>query len=365
MPNLSIDTVNAPTIIKESLHNLSAQITFEKSSNKGANGHLFFGYNRVLNRKMAIKYYYWGGASEYHAEPQRLAQIESEHVVKIYHAELIDQSWAYFITEYCQNGDLDDFLELRPMGLRQALDIIMNLLSGLSYLHGMRFIHRDLKPQNILIGDDCRALIGDFGSVKRIPDGLDEIPGSGHAILYRPPESVTTGQYGLQGDIYQLGIILYQILGGYLPYEGTAWLNKRTIKGYNELKDPIDQSIYIDNIIKQKIIGGKLIDLHSLPPWVPTNLKRVITKATQPNNEKRYPSVASFLTTINTLRSKVPDWAIIDGYPTLSNITSYRICREGKDSYRVEKRRTSNWRKDNSFGVASLINQVNAIEKAT
>lgn len=364
MANLPIDTINAPDIIKDSLHNLSAQITFEKASNKGANGYLFFGQNKVLNRKVAIKYYYWGGTPEFHAEPQRLAQIESENVVKIHHAELIDDNWAYFITEYCENGDLDDLLELGPIGLKQALDIIMNLLSGLSHLHGMRFVHRDLKPQNILVGDDNRALIGDFGSVKKVPDGRDNIPGSGHAILYRPPESVATGTYGLRGDIYQLGIILYQVLGGYLPYEQTAWLNKRTRKKYNKLSDPIDQSIYIDDIIKDKIVKGKLIDSNSLPPWVSTSLKRVINKATNPDSVKRYESAASFQTHINTLKAKLPNWDIIDGYPTLSNTTSYRICREGKNNYRVEKRRAGDWRKDNSFGITSLVDQVRAIENA-
>lgn len=362
MINLSIDTINAPEIIKDSLHSLSTQITFEKTSSKGANGYLFFGHNNVINRRVAIKYYYWGGESEFHAEPRRLAQIDSENVVKIYHAELINQDWAYFITEYCKNGDLDDFLEQGPVGLRKAIDIVMNLLSGLSHLHGIRFAHRDLKPQNILIGDDYRALIGDFGSVKKIPNGQEDIPGSGHAILYRPPESVQFGRYGLRGDIYQLGIILYQALGGYLPYEGTAWLNKLTTKGYNALSDPFDKSRYIDNIIKEKIVAGNLISSNHLPPWVPTSIKRVISKAINTDVNKRYESVASFLTRLNTLKSKVSNWDIIEGCPTLLGTTSYRICYESKGKYRVEKRRKGEWRKDNSFEITDLANQVRAIE---
>jgi hypothetical protein len=82
MPTLSLDTVNVPEVIKNSLKSLESQVTFEKASIKGANGYLFFGHNQVLNRKAAIKYYYWGGDPEFHAEPQRLAQIESDNVVK-------------------------------------------------------------------------------------------------------------------------------------------------------------------------------------------------------------------------------------------------------------------------------------------
>lgn len=364
MPNLSIDTVNAPQVIINSLHALSNQISFEKVSLKGTNGYLFIGHNHVLDRKVAIKYYYWGGDPRFHAEPQQLAQIQSENVVQIYHAELLDNDWAFFVTQFCPRGDLDDLLEISPLGLKNAIDILINLLSGLSHLHGNRFVHRDLKPQNILISDEQIALIGDFGSVKRIPQDRESIPASGHAVLYRPPEAANNDEYGFKSDIYQLGIILYQVLGGYLPYEETAWLNRLNHRHYNKLIDPIDKSIYVDNIIKNKIIRGTLLNISSLPPWVTTRLKRAINRATNVNVDRRYESAAAFLAQLHSLRAEIPNWQIENGYPALLGTTSYRIVRVESGRYRVEKKRTGNWRRDNAFGITGLSDQVQAIENS-
>ena len=83
MTQLLLDSVNAPIEIRESLKALS-NITFEKQSNKGANGYLFFGRNRILNQRVAVKYYYWGGDRAEHAEPQQLAEIDSPHVIRVH-----------------------------------------------------------------------------------------------------------------------------------------------------------------------------------------------------------------------------------------------------------------------------------------
>jgi eukaryotic-like serine/threonine-protein kinase len=361
MPYLSLDTVNAPEVIINSLKKLETQISFDKASSKGANGYLFFGNNNVLKRRVAVKYYYWGSDPSFHAEPQRLAQISADNVITIYHAELLDEDYAFFMTPFCPNGDLDDLMNMNPLGLKKAIDIVMNLLSGLSHLHSNRIVHRDLKPQNILIDSSFLALIGDFGSVKKIPEGMDVIPGSGHALLYRPPESVEFNTYCTKGDIYQLGLVLFQVLGGYLPYEESAWLNKRAKIKYDQLSDPVDKTVFIDNIIKEKIIKGKIVDKNSLPPWVPSSLKRIISKAINIEKDKRFESVSAFQTQLNTLKSQVPDWDIIDGYPTLKGTTSFRICRIKNNEYYVQKKKTGNWRKVNTFGVDLLPAQVNKI----
>ena len=363
MPPLSLNTVNAPYVIVNSLKELEKQISFEKSSSKGANGYLFFGQNRLLNIRVAVKYYYWGGDSAFHAEPQCLAQIQSDNVIKILQAELIDDDYAFFVTPYCPNGDLDDLLETNPLGLKKAIDIVLNLLSGLSHLHSIRIVHRDIKPQNILFDSNMKALIGDFGSVKKIPEGHDTIPGSGHALLYRPPESVKTNTYCEKGDIYQVGLILYQTLGGYLPYEESAWLNKISKNKYNKLSDPVEKTIFVDKIIKEKITKGKIINRTSLPPWVPQSVIRIINRATNIDKTKRFESVSAFQSQLNTLKSNVPDWVIVEGYPTLVNTTSFRICCLARNEFSVQKRKSGAWKKANSFGIGSLSDQVNRINK--
>jgi eukaryotic-like serine/threonine-protein kinase len=275
---------------------------------------------------------------------------------------MIGNEWAFFITEYCPNGDLDGLLSNEPLGVCEALNILSQILNGLSHLHGTSLLHRDLKPQNIFLTDDDRAVIGDFGSVKKVPEGMDSVPGSGHSILYRPPESILTGGYGFPGDIYQSGIILYQLLGGYLPYEPTAWLNRQTRKKYNAINDPIDKSIFIDEIIKNKISKGKLLDSSSLPIWVPSILKRAISKATRVDPTQRFESESAFMAKLHSLKSCVPNWCILDGHITIEGNTSFRICESKEELYIVQKRKKADWRRDNSFPANDLGSQISAIE---
>ena len=89
------------------------------------------------------------------------------------------------------------------------------------------------------------VLIGDFGSVKKIPEDTSTVPGSGHSLIYTPPESITSGKYGIPGDIYQIGMVLYQTLGGHLPYEESVWLNSRELKKYREMNEKCFYNLFV------------------------------------------------------------------------------------------------------------------------
>jgi eukaryotic-like serine/threonine-protein kinase len=367
MGSLLLDAVDAPREIVASLKELSSHIVFLKACPKGANGYLFFGKNVVTGIKVAVKYYYWGGDRTYHAEPRTLAQIDSPNVVQVLDAALIDKDYAYFITPYYTNGDLDDYLSNGTRGNLSSLRLVSDILNGLTHLHGRNLLHRDLKPQNIFRSDSDSALIGDFGSLKRVPDGQSSVPGSGHSLLYRPPESVQNGVYSYQGDIYQVGIVLYQLLGGHLPYEETAWLNSRQRRDYSDIPDPIDRTLYVDRILKEKIVRGQLIDLGALPPWVCQTLRRLISKACHKNPNKRFDTASAFRAKIHQMLTSVGDWNVVGEHLVLNlSDLSYRLCpTRGGDLYTVEKKKTGKWRKDNSYGAARLANLVDEIERAT
>lgn len=363
MTTLNLETINAPNNVKDSLKSLSQQYSFNKFSPKGANGFLFFATDNILKRKVAVKYYYWSGDPKYHAEPRRLSKVNSPNVLKIFNAELIDGDMAFFVTEFCKNGDLDDYISKSPLGLKRAVDLTINVLSGLSTLHSSRYLHRDLKPQNIFINSKHQALIGDFGSVRFLPEGTIHVPASSHAILYRPPESCQINKYGFEGDVYQVGIVLYQLLGGYLPYDELAWLTTSKLKKYEDLGNPIDKSIYVDEVITEKISRGKLLDFNTLPPWVPSSLKRIIKKATNIAPDKRFPTSSSFIVALNSIRASLKDWDFELGRPVLRGKTSYKICKSGNDEFFVEKKRDGSWRRDNTFSKMSFEEIVKKIEE--
>jgi serine/threonine protein kinase len=171
MPSLYIDGLRAPKEIRQALKELSKNIQFTKEVEKGCNGYLFFGKNKILGTEVAVKFYYWGNDKKYHAEPRNLAAIESDNILAIHAASLIDNDWAYFVTPYCQHGDLDNYIDATTFGNLGAIDLVSGALSGLSYLHANRLLHRDLKPSNIYLNDNKQAIIGDFGSLKTVPEG--------------------------------------------------------------------------------------------------------------------------------------------------------------------------------------------------
>lgn len=367
MVKLLLDAVAAPREIVASLKDLSSHIIFSKACPKGANGYLFFGKNVVTGIHVAVKYYYWGGDKIYHAEPRTLAQIDSPNVVQVLDAALLDRDYAYFITPYYKNGDIDDYLSQGSWGNLPALRLVSNILNGLTHLHGRSLLHRDLKPQNIFLSDTGSALIGDFGSLKRIPEGQCSVPGSGHSLLYRPPESVKNGLYSYQGDTYQVGIVLYQLLGGSLPYEETAWLNSRQLKKYALIQDPIDRTIYVDEILKERIVRSQVIDSRTLPPWVCQPLRRLVSKACHKDPGKRFETASGFRAKVHQLLPSVRNWNVKGDRLVLElDDLSYRLCPVGRTGlYTVEKKRSDKWRKDNFYRAATLAEVVGAIEAAT
>lgn len=100
MSSLFVDGVSAPQEIKEQLRTLARDIEFTREVTKGGNGYLFFGKNRILDTSIAVKFYYWGGNTKYHAEPNILANIDSPHILTVQNAGLLNGDWAYF--GHCQ-----------------------------------------------------------------------------------------------------------------------------------------------------------------------------------------------------------------------------------------------------------------------
>lgn len=155
------------------------------------------------------------------------------------------------------------------------------------------------------------------------------------------------------------------MLGGSLPYDEISWMSKSERKHYNQLDDDVDRSIYADQCVKAKIRKGKVLNLASLPSWVPENLRRAIRKATNLAPEKRFPTASAFHVYLNNLHPTIPDWLVEDGCPTLTAGTSYRVYDTAEGIIVKKRKGAGQWRKDNSFNaltVAAAIGQVN--EKA-
>jgi len=347
-----------PEAIRPRATELANHIDFESMNDKGAGGHVLIGFHKLLERDVVVKFYYWGGGD--HAEPALLARFESDFILKVHHAESINANDAFFITPYCANGDLDDALVSRKFGPLQSVDVLAQIAAGVSFLHGRGYLHRDLKPANIFCRPDGSFVIGDFGSVLvQNTDGYS-ISITQHSLLYRPPEEIDEKNYYRQGDIYQLGIVLYQLLGGHLPYVERDWLSTKQQVIYDALKG-WDQRGFVDPIIKGKIRAGHILDMNKLPPWTPPALKTLIRGCTYVAREKRIATVADLTGRINNVRSKLPDWRI-DEYPILHRAKKQFRIVKGRQSFLIEKSVGGPWRTERAHNPATLDEAVRIAE---
>jgi len=182
--------------------------------------------------------------------------------------------------------------------------------------------------------------------VKFLPEGCESVPGSGHSLLYRPPESILSGDYAVVGDVYQVGLLLYQLLGGFLPYEEAPWLSESQRQYYAAISDSFERRRYVDEILKTKITSGALVSLGSLPAWVHPHLHKIISKATKSDPSRRFNSASEFLTKLRSVTLHLPNWEIVDGVPILRRRRVFRVLQlNGNGHFVAEKQQPSGWRR--------------------
>lgn len=242
---------------------------------------------------------------------------------------------------------MDRYLESNRFSLRHALRFVAALLDGVSALHGERFVHRDLKPENILVSDSKLPLIADFGSVRILPENEDTVPGSGHAALYRPPESFQSGRYDKRGDLYQCGIVLYQVLGGRLSYSEVSYLNPNEKVRYAEMTDHYERSRLVDAAIRNHAIRGSLLQMDSLPYVVPKSVRRLIRTATAPQANARFQSASEFMNALTRSLGKAGDWRFENNEWILyGQKITYRISRSiDTTKFILQQKRKNMWRR--------------------
>jgi serine/threonine protein kinase len=358
---MPVDFSTLPKNIASTATELAKKIAFESINDKGGNGYVLIGRNRLIDRKVVVKFYYWGDGA--HAEPKLLSELASSHVLKVDDAASIDKDDAYFITPFCEEGDLDDVIQKGDIGVKRAVDILLDIASGASFIHGKGFLHRDLKPSNIFCEKGGRFVIGDFGSVVKKGDHGYAKTGSRHSLLYRTPEEIKSGRAYEHGDVYQLGIIFYQLLGGLLPYEEQAWLKPKELARRLELPHP-DNQIYASGIIEQRIVKGKLLDLNSLPSWCPPELVSLIRKCCKIDLADRFESVSALIAKVSNLRASLPDWRL-EPHPVLHRRHAKFRVVEAEGRYSIEKmvKSGTSWRKVHAAKPSSIEEAIEAAQK--
>lgn len=358
---MPIDVLALPEPIRLKIADLEQAVDFDTIVSKGGNGHVAIGLNRLLQRRVVYKFYFWGDGA--HVEPQRLAQLASDHILPVYDAAPINDDYAYFVTPYCSNGDLEDALVSLHFGPLQAIDVALQVAAGASYIHGEGFLHRDLKPSNIFCNDAGQFLIGDFGSIVPIQAEGYGTALTKHSLIYRPPEDFDENRFYRQGDVYQIGVLLYELCGGALHVHEREWLSPTQQCAYDRLSG-FEQQAFATAVIEDKIKRGRILVWDSVPAWISSRLRRIIRQACATDRERRFSTIADLIAALNNTRRRISDWRIDDGVPSLvvGNKT-YRVI-ELRGKLKVEKRISGGWRTERQWAPETMTDAIALVEAA-
>ncbi len=208
----------------------------EKLISSGAMGQVYLAIQEALERSVAIKVITPSLSinatfrQRFLKEGKIVAQLRHPHILTIHDiGECLNQY--YMIMEYVEGGTLRDRIQ-KGLSPEQAVDILRQLASALGHAHRQGFVHRDVKPANILFRDDNDAVLSDFGIAKGFEDSV-QLTATGLAVgtvLYMSPEQAQGRSLDGRSDLYSLGLVFFEMLTGFRP--------DRTLEGYIESLPP-------------------------------------------------------------------------------------------------------------------------------
>ncbi len=231
-----------------------------RSIGEGGMANVYLAEDTILNRKVAVKILRGDLASDekfvrrFQREAISASSLSHPNIVEMY--DVGEDNGKYFIVmEFVEGRSLKSLIKKRNgLTLPEVIDIMLQLTDGIACAHNSYIIHRDIKPQNIIVLDDGRVKITDFGIAQALKRGeLTETNSVMGSVHYLPPEQANGTGTTIKSDIYSLGIVMFELLTGKVPFKGENAVEiaikqmKDTIPSVRDYKENIPQSI--ENVI--------------------------------------------------------------------------------------------------------------------
>ena len=227
--------------------------------------------------------------ARFYREREILASLEHPHIARIYDAGLTNDGIPYAVMECVDGLILTKYCEQHLLNLQQRLLLFLNVCHAMAYAHRNLILHCDLKPANILVNREGAPKLLDFGIARYV---LDHREGDATATLgnssfltlqYASPEQIAQKPLNTMTDIYSLGVILYELLTGLLPFAGTS-MNPISLHQRMESGPPMRPSQIIKESQNRNRAGKSLLKIDR-------ELDHIILKALEFQTESRYATV--------------------------------------------------------------------------
>lgn len=262
-----------------------------KTIGEGGMANVYLAQDTILDRQVAVKVLRGDLADDekfirrFQREALSASKLVHPNIVEMYDVGEDDGSY-YIVMEYINGRTLKSLVKKRgALTLHEVIDIMSQLLSAIMCAHDSYIIHRDIKPQNVLILEDGKVKITDFGIAMALNSNeltqTNSVMGSVH---YLPPEQANGSGSTIKSDIYSLGILMYELLIGKVPFKGENAV-EIAIK---QMREPIPSVCNIN-------------------PAIPQSIENIILKACAKNPKNRYDSVEEMY---NDLREALTEDAL-------------------------------------------------------
>ena len=245
---------------------------------------VWLGYDTILDRQVAIKTFKIDANDEdavkrFNREAKAVTSLSHPNIVSIYDVEN-EGEFYYLILEYVEGMTLKDYMIKNPrMPIETIVHIAKQIAAGLSHAHQNGIIHRDIKPQNILMNENLTCKITDFGIARAYGDTtLTQTNQMLGTVYYLSPEQARGNVATAQSDIYSLGILIFEMITGQIPFKGESAV-----------------------AIALKHLQEELPEIDKYRDHVPQSVKNIVLQATMKNPNERYISSKELFEDLSTV----------------------------------------------------------------
>lgn len=289
---------------------------YEVLSKIGAGGmaDVYKGRDTMLNRYVAIKVLKKEYREDetfvrkFRSEAQAAAGLLNPNIVNVYDVGE-DRGLYYMVMELVDGITLKEYIERKGrLSHKEVISIAIQMCTGIGAAHAANIIHRDIKPQNIIISRDGKVKVTDFGIAKATSSNTISTNAMG-SVHYTSPEQARGGFSDAKSDIYSIGITLFEMVTGEVPFNGDSTVSVAIKHLQEEITPPSE-----------------------IVPDIPYSLEQIILKCTQKNSERRYASTTALIQDLKrSLVDPDGDFVVI---PPLRNADTVIITDEELDDIR-------------------------------
>ena len=243
----------------------------------GGMADVYKGRDQMLNRYVAIKVLKKqykedeNFVRKFRSEAQAAAGLIHPNIVNVYDVGE-DRGLNYMVMELVEGITLKEYIERKGrLSHKETISIAIQMCSGIGAAHASGIIHRDIKPQNIIISKDGKVKVTDFGIAKAITSNTVSTNAMG-SVHYTSPEQARGGFSDQRSDIYSIGITLFEMVTGQVPFDGETTVE-----------------------VAMKHLQQEITPPSELVPDIPYSLEQIILKCTQKSSERRYESTGALI----------------------------------------------------------------------